>query len=277
MIKVNNVGDKYEVIAKDKIRFIGYSQILTRKPDEVRYGGVKNTYKPIVYGVGYYGFDSVREVKNKNKEYKRIYDIWKDMLRRCYTDNTTSYNKRDVKVDVEWHSFANFYKWCLNLTLSNYRKDFYLDKDILKRNNTLYSPKLCVFVPKRINNLLVGMNDGNVNKCIRHTNRNYQVLITKKKKFIGGYNTLREARIAYKIAKEEYIRVHSYLSYMRDEIPYRVYESLVKFKINEDIDEYSYNKKEFIKSNQYLERFILSLQELERSQTRQLCGDMQQE
>ena len=36
-------------------------------------------------------------------------------------------------------------------------------------------------------------------------------------------------------------------------------------------------KKEFIKSNQYLERFILSLQELERSQTRQLCGDIQQE
>lgn len=276
MIKTNNTGDKYEVLSKDKIRFIGYKQVLTRNPDEIRTGGVKNTYKPVVYGVGYYGFDSVRDVGLKDKEYRRIYDTWKDMLRRCYTDNGTSYNKRNVKVCKLWHSFANFYRWCKS-DKSNYNKNFYLDKDIMVRGNITYSPETCVFVPKYINNLLVGVNDSRKDTCIRHPNKNYQVLITKKKIFIGGYSTLREARIAYKIAKEKYIATHSYISYMKNEIPFRVYHKLCTFKINEDIPDDSFNKIKFIKSNQYLEKFINSLEELERSQTRQLCGDIQQE
>ena len=111
-------------------------------------GGVKNPYFPMVYEKGYIGTG-----KYNRKEYPEIYVMWSGMLRRCYSkEEKFKYSKyNNCYVCEEWHNFQNFAKW--------YEENYYeinndfmcLDKDILYKNNKMYSPKNCIIVPNRIN------------------------------------------------------------------------------------------------------------------------------
>lgn len=112
-------------------------------------GNVKNVYFKSVCGVGFIGEGIYTTTKNE-----RAYGVWGDMLRRCYSDDI-NYKKayKDCSVCKEWHNFQNFAEW--------YYENYYevegdvvcLDKDIRRKGNKIYSPKACIFVPNRINNL----------------------------------------------------------------------------------------------------------------------------
>lgn len=81
-----------------------------------------------------------------------FYKKWKSMLQRCYSE---SYYKKyksyeDCYVCEGWHKFSNFKSWMEKQDWV----DRQLDKDLLFRNNKIYSPKTCVFVLPITNSFL---------------------------------------------------------------------------------------------------------------------------
>lgn len=105
----------------------------------------------IVYGVGINDADYVVQ-DNKIGWLCPFYSTWHNMLLRCYS---AIYHKRqptytDCFVGAPWLRFSTFKKWMLTQDwLGNE-----LDKDILNRNNKLYSAENCVFVSKQVNTFL---------------------------------------------------------------------------------------------------------------------------
>lgn len=87
--------------------------------------------------------------------HRREYEIWKQMIYRCYSP-TCKYKRMTYKtttVHQEWLEYQKFAEWC------NSRKDFeyngyHLDKDLLCKGESVYSPDTCCFLPKEINGFL---------------------------------------------------------------------------------------------------------------------------
>lgn len=81
---------------------------------------------------------------------KIIYDpLWKNRYKSYEQVNCSGY----------FLCASNFVAWCKSQigynSVDDYGKPFALDKDILIKGNTRYSPDTCVFVPREINNLIL--------------------------------------------------------------------------------------------------------------------------
>ena len=89
-----------------------------------------------------------------------FYSRWKDMLKRCYSENyhqqQPTYN--DCTVCDEWLYFSNFKKWMEKQDWEGKQ----LDKDFLVKGNRVYSPDTCVFLHSKINSFFLdcGSNRG---------------------------------------------------------------------------------------------------------------------
>lgn len=212
-------------------------------------------------GVGYIG--NITKEDRKYPYYKKILQVWTDMIKRCYYDKRKDgiYQKENVKVCEEWKCFKTFFDWCINTKVSNYNPKFYIDKDILGEDRKLYSPETCIFVPRRVNNVLVHVRHTSVAPGVRKQYRAYQVYITKKKEFLGGYKTLLEASAVYKVAKEHYIKYIADEALFKGEIPLHFYNIMINYKYDSSNSEASKyiqrNRKRFIDDRPYLKRFIL--------------------
>ena len=85
----------------------------------------------------------------------KIYNLWFNMLRRCYdtTQHKRSKGKSyaDCEVCEDWKYLSCFERDIK--TLSNYDKwktsdDYVLDKDTIKQGNRIYSKDTCCFITK---------------------------------------------------------------------------------------------------------------------------------
>ena len=94
-----------------------------------------------------------------NKKNIKSYTTWRDMLKRCYSEEYHSKHQSYIGCYVceEWKYYTNFKKWYDN----NYPHDlastgiiFNLDKDLLVDGNKKYGPDTCVFLPQKINRFL---------------------------------------------------------------------------------------------------------------------------
>ena len=186
-------------------------------------GKCKNPFFASVYGHGYLGIDKEGNVP-KTKEFKDgkyvtawEYLKWKSMLQRCfdnkYKDRYPTY--KDVTCCNRWLCFANFledleilkqeYNWNDDIKLN-------LDKDVLNKNNKIYSLENCVLVPDWINSLFTKRDNDRgsypVGVTYHKMAKKYQAFcnINRKLKGLGLYNTPEEAFNAYKIAKENEIK-----------------------------------------------------------------------
>lgn len=179
-----------------------------------------------VYGVGFVP-------KGLMGENKTAYNVWLGMLTRCYSKY---YQKREPSyigktVCNEWKNFENFILWFNE----NYIEGFEIDKDILKKNNEIYSPDTCCFVPKEINNLFINRHrriNGLPSGVHYDKERGkYSSHIKKDGKYcaLGRYNTVEEAFNIYKVEKEKRIKELS-LKY-KDKLDSYVYEALMNYKI----------------------------------------------
>lgn len=113
-------------------------------------GMVKNPFNPIIYKIGFFG---VGEYSKKNN--KKIYQCWQDMMKRAYDSKYKEKNPsyKDCTVCEEWHKFQNFAKWCEENHYEIEGERMELDKDIVVKRNSIYSPETCVFVPSSINKI----------------------------------------------------------------------------------------------------------------------------
>ena len=186
-------------------------------------GKCKNPFYPSVYGYGYLGIDKegnvpkIGELKDGKWCSTWEYNKWQGMLQRCFDnklkDRYPTY--KDVTCCDRWLCFANFledleilkqeYNWNDDIKLN-------LDKDILNKNNKIYSLENCVLVPDWINNLFIkrDANRGSYPVGVSYYKRDkkYQAQcnINGKRIRLGLYNTPEQAFNAYKIAKENEIK-----------------------------------------------------------------------
>lgn len=206
-------------------------------------GSVKNPYSSDIYGVGTVG---IKQCSCNDKEYK----TWNDMLRRCYS-KTRNYkmteNYNDVTCCEEWLNFENFYEWLhsqSNFDKWKNGKMWNLDKDIIIKGNKMYSPETCCLVPHAINNLFTKNDKKRGNLPIgvnKHKNKNgYKfhahcpnslIVGTKGRVSLGTFDTPEEAFLAYKTAKESYIKQVAQKEYDNGVITKECYDAMMKYEV----------------------------------------------
>lgn len=146
-----------------------------------------------------------------------FYRTWSDMLRRCYDSNYHAKHPTYIGCTVceEWLTFSNFKAWMKTQDWEGKA----LDKDIITPNNKHYSPDTCVFVSRKINNLLVdrGNDRGEYPIGVYLKSNKYYAqcsIGTGRQKHLGVHDNPEDASKAYKVQKE--IEFHKHIAEQTD-------------------------------------------------------------
>ncbi len=195
----------------------------------------------LVYGTGVKGKLYQATENGKNSP---VYALWVSMLRRCtqeYRSKHPTYVGTTCSENFKHYSF--FYEWCQNQigfgNKDENGRSWQLDKDLLGKGSKFYSECTCVFVPQRINKLLIKRDacrgelpigvhrltkgTGYVSKCNSGTG---------VQKYLGCFNTPQEAFKAYKAFKEALIK--EVANEYKEQLDSRVYEALMNYEVNEN-------------------------------------------
>ena len=233
-----NSGDfkvlKYNDSANVEIQFLktGYETLV--QLTNIRNGNVKDPYLPSVYGVGILGTKYPSKVNGvKTKEY----DLWNNMLKRCYSDNYKKKNPtyEGCEVSENFKHYSYFYEWC-HKQIGFGVDGFELDKDLLIKGNKVYSENVCIFIPAEINSLLVKRvalrGEHLIGVYWSKTNKAFRARVNKNKgkpEHLGYFKTEIEAFNAYKQAKEAFIKEQA--NNWKSQIDERAYEALMKYTV----------------------------------------------
>lgn len=200
-------------------------------------GAIRNPYHTSVYNIGIIGNKYPIRIDGKIiKEYQ----TWHDMLQRCFTKTYHTYE--DVTCCDEWLLYENFYEWLhsqdnFNKWLNGNR--WALDKDILVKGNKIYSPDTCCLVPQNINVLFVkrdksrgGLPIGvslpkGRNKYLAHSNCGN----CGKPIYLGYYDTINAAFLAYKKHKESIIQHVAEEEYSNSNITNKCYNAMMNYEV----------------------------------------------
>ena len=165
-----------------------------------------------VYGMGIN--DADYEISRGNNICP-FYRKWVNMLERCYCETYQQKQPtyKGCKVCDEWLIFSNFKAWMKNQDW----KDKELDKDILIPGNKIYSSVTCVFVPRRVNGLLVDCGGRRGKFPLGVSFHKYSgrfrayCNVNGKIKHVGYYDSSEDATDAANIAKSDEIKRVAYL------------------------------------------------------------------
>lgn len=195
----------------------------------------KKTMKSVMYGVGYHGL--LYEGSNC-KSYQR----WHYMMNRCYSKAVHKLQPEYEQCTVceEWLNYSNFKLWYDEYILpwELLGEDFELDKDILIKGNTVYSPETVSFVPKLINTLFISgkknRGDYPLGVFYEKGKNKFRACMSFMGKSIklGTFDSAEEAFARYKKYKEDFIR--DIAEQYREKIPYKVYEAMMNWRIEID-------------------------------------------
>ena len=201
---------------------------------------MRNSNK-LVRGIGVRG--TLYPTKAHGKTLKE-YSLWTDMLLRCTNKVLLKRPTYEGTACSEsFKSYTFFYEWCnqqkgFNEKDKNGRK-WNLDKDILVKGNKLYSEDTCVFVPHRINSLLIKRDacrgEWPVGVYWQEKSGKFRARCGGwhgKLKHLGSFNTPQEAFLAYKTFKEALIK--EVANEYKEQLDYRVYEALMNYEVNEN-------------------------------------------
>ena len=237
-VKYNNFGEKMIIVEYNDVH-----NIIVEFQDEFKYkvhtkyvnfknGVVKNPYYKGVYNIGYIGVG-----KYSRKNTPKIYSDWHKMLQRCYDpfwiNNHLSYI--DCVVCDEWLCLQNFGKWHEENYYKIPNEIIDLDKDILIKGNKVYSPKTCVFVPQRINKLILTNKRHRGAYLIGCDEKQDKIrvrcLTTEGSKHLGYFplNKPFQAFTCYKNFKENYIK--QVADEYKDYIPEILYKIMYEWRV----------------------------------------------
>ena len=156
----------------------------------------------------------------------------------CYKNPSKNRKYKDCKVCEEWHNFQNFAKWFDENYYEIGNEKMWLDKDILFKDNKIYSPKNCIFVPNRINILFIKSDKlrGDLPIGLTYHKRDNKIEVycntNKNQEYLGRFNIneIKEAFNAYKQFKENYIK--QVADEYKDKIPQKLYDAMYKWEVN---------------------------------------------
>ena len=246
--KYNNQGSLMKIVEYNR-----HSDIVVEFQDDYNFrvnttygnfirGCVKNPYAKSVYGVGMIG---IKYPVSINCVHTREYKTWNSMLQRCFSElkkKKYPYYK-DVVCCEEWLLFDNFYEWLQsqgNVDKWLHGKRWALDKDIIIKNNKLYSPETCCLVPQNVNCLLLKRDSlrGDLPIGVKQNCNKFEAYcgnpFTKKSEHLGFYNTPEEAFYVYKLHRENHIKQMAKQEYEAGNITNVCYEALMNYSIEID-------------------------------------------
>lgn len=186
-----------------------------------------SNHNGLIHGFG------LNDLKNTSS---KSYFIWVRMVERCYSGRPQYEVYKDCSICNEWKNYSKFKEW---FESENYIDGYELDKDILSEGGKIYSPDTCCFIPHEINSLILTSNKSRgeypIGVSYDKGRNKYRasISINNTYKYIGRYNTPKEAFLAYKQYKEKYIRDISTNYYLEGKISEKVYNKLINWKINE--------------------------------------------
>jgi len=167
--------------------------------------------RKLVYGVGLNdaGF-AVKPIINGKRMYYKPYQVWTNMLLRCYDSTCQSKHPtyRGCTVCEEWLIFSNFDSWMNEQDWQGNQ----IDKDILKQGNKIYAPEYCRFISPSLNKLLTASDAMRgsypIGVSLGKQSGKYKasISINGKGKNLGRFNTPEEAKAVYNKAKYAEIR-----------------------------------------------------------------------
>ena len=180
--------------------------------DNFKNGKIKCPYEPRYCGKGYLG--EGKYIVWKNGKSTDEFNMWYDMLQRCY--DSKYHEKRstykDCTVEDYLLNFQHMAEWIAENYYEVPGEVMHLDKDILCKGNKIYSRETCIFVPQKINSLFVKCDKNRGENPIGVYPResgNYQAYCSNgygKQIKLGTYATKEEAFEVYKSYKEKIIK-----------------------------------------------------------------------
>ncbi len=228
---------KYNDSKSVEIQFLKTGYETLARLDNIRNGKVKDPYSPSVFGIGTVGTKyPISEGCRGTKEYV----LWKDVLRRCYSDTFQKKQPtyKDCEVSDKFKSYEHFYEWC-HKQVGFGVEGFEIDKDLLIKGNKVYSEDSCVFLPAEINMVLVKCTASRgeyligVSWC--NTKKAFVARVRKNKgksEWLGLFRTELEAFNAYKKAKEVFVKEQA--EKWKSQIDPRAYEALMSYEVSID-------------------------------------------
>jgi hypothetical protein len=136
-----------------------------------------------------------------------FYKTWSSMIVRSFSSNFKEKypSYKDVSCCEEWKVFSNFKQWMEKQDWQGKQ----LDKDLLVKGNTMYSPETCLFISKRVNTFLT--DGGNTESVLGAVRDKYGMFIARisnplsknNREYIGYFKTEEEAHQAWKKRKHE--------------------------------------------------------------------------
>ncbi len=217
----NKTGDDSEEFILKVMNDIRY------KPDDWS----RSAMEPVMCGIGYRGSENV---DCKSESYLK----WHDMLVRCYNEkfHERQPQYKGCTVCEEWLNYSNFKVWYDQNKIDGMLLD--LDKDILFKGNKVYSPETCCFVPHAINTLFLSKKESRGDCPIGvHFDKSKgkyraEMSFMGEQIKLGTFGTAESAFARYKEYKEDFIQ--DIAEQHRDEIPDKVYEAMLNWKIEID-------------------------------------------
>ena len=188
----------------------------------------------LIYGVGINDLtEPTRYSKGVNT---KEYNLWLQMLRRCYCEKAlkrrTTY--LGCSVDKDWLHFSIFAKHIRKMKGFN-EYGFELDKDLLFKNNKIYSVETCCFLPKSLNSALTlpKVKDKGLPCGVTYYEGKYWSRLPAIK-HRQHHKTVEEAFKVYKSMKEYYVR--SLADVWKGKIDERAYSALSEYVFPFDVN-----------------------------------------
>lgn len=197
-------------------------------------GSIISPYDKTVLNVGYLGVGNYNYIKNHKNTNQ--YTTWFSMLQRCYDSKYQGKHPtyKGCTVSEEWLCFQNFAKWYENNYYKIENETMCLDKDILVKDNKIYSSETCCFVPQSINKLFTKRQNHRGKYPIGVTYKindkfSSNCNINGKRKFLGYFDNELDAFNAYKNYKENIIK--NTANKYKDKIPKTLYNAMCNWNI----------------------------------------------
>ncbi|MGQ1358405.1 hypothetical protein ACT414_18575 (plasmid) [Acinetobacter baumannii] len=194
-----------------------------------------------VYGVGLNDFN---DKTTKDGKHIYEYELWKGMLKRCYSD---TYHKqyptyKECEVEPFLLSFTNFYNFVRSLKgfgeVDEKGKPFQMDKDLLVKGNKTYGVDTICFIPNEINSFLTSRRNFRgtlplgVNYVCSSKKFIAHISFDGKIKHLGSFESCSEAFAAYKKAKETHAKKLG--EKWKGRIDDRAYYALMKYEVSSE-------------------------------------------
>ena len=225
---------KYNGTSNVEIQFLKTGFKTSVQLINIKSGSIKDSYIPSVCGVGILGTKYPSKVNGRNIN---EYNLWKNMLERCYSDNSKKKNPtyEGCKVSENFLHYEYFYEWC-HSQIGFDNEGWHLDKDLLIKGNKVYSESTCVFLPREINQLLIKCESLRGEHLIgvswHKRDKAFMARVSKNKggsEWLGYFNTELEAFNTYKQAKESFVKEQA--EKWQSQIDPRAYNALINYTV----------------------------------------------